>query len=199
MDIKAPFLPFDRVRQIADSFLDTHHVDRRIPVPIEQIIEFDFGISIIPIPGILKSYDVDASISSDLSTIYVDESIYLTRERRYRFSIAHELAHCVLHAEIFMQLRFDSIAEWKRIVSAIPERQYGFIEQQAYNFAGLVLVPSNRLKDEFDRADDEAAAAGIELRDLDERGRRSIEDSIGRAFNVSGEVIRRRLKRDGRW
>jgi Zn-dependent peptidase ImmA (M78 family) len=62
-------------------------------------------------PGLQTNFDTAAYITSDLTEIRVDQSVYETRENRYRFSLAHELAHKILHAEVFQQLSFSTIAE----------------------------------------------------------------------------------------
>ena len=51
-EIKAPILSYDDVRRRADEFLALHHPDRTIPVPIEEIVEFELGMDIVPTPGL---------------------------------------------------------------------------------------------------------------------------------------------------
>lgn len=199
MEIKAPYLPYDRLRPLADEFLGDYNVARKIPVPIEGIVEFGFGIEVIPVPGLMRLHEIDASISSDLSTIYVDEFIYLNRPTRYRFSLAHELAHCVLHKAVFAELAFDTIAQWKVAIASIPDDQRGFIEHQAYCFAGLILVPSDALTREYEKLEDAAAKAGILLKNPSGPERKMAKDQLAKIFHVSPEVIERRMIYDGRW
>jgi len=40
MGIDAPFLSYDRLQAEVDDFLQTYHSSKTIPVPIEEIIEF---------------------------------------------------------------------------------------------------------------------------------------------------------------
>ena len=110
MHIKAPYLPYDELRARADRFLNQHHRERSIPVPIEEIVEFEFGMDIISLPGLQDSYETVAFITKDMSEICVDEHVMYHRENRYRFSLAHELAHRVLHQDIFAQIEFGDIA-----------------------------------------------------------------------------------------
>ncbi len=199
MEIRAPYLPYEKLRPIADKFLADYHVTGSIPVPIDNIVEFGFGIQVIPLPGIMDAHDIDASISSDLSTIYVDEFIYLSRPNRYRFSVAHEIAHCVLHEDIFRSLTYSTLAEWKKAIRQIPEDQRGFIEHQAYCFAGLILVPSKQLTIAYETLEDAAAQAGILLKNPSSAERKMVKDHLGRHFHVSPEVIERRMTYDGHW
>ena len=194
--IEAPYLPYDKLRPVAADFLRQHHPSGTIPIPIEDIVEFGFQIEVIPIPGLLNSYEVDSSISNDLATIYVDEDVFKKSLHRYRFSLAHELSHRLIHAEIFRGISFRTVAEWKQVMVSIPEREYGFIESQAYSLAGLILVPPDHLAAAYGRADEEAAARGVSLRDMEAGPARIIAANIGRQFKVSSEVIRKRLGLD---
>jgi IrrE N-terminal-like domain len=196
--IRAPYLPYDKLRAVAGEFLATYHAARSIPVPIDAIIETRFKMDIVPTPG-LKEFDIEASISNDLSTIYVDEIVWKKYPSRYRFSVAHELAHRLIHADIFKQLKYESIGEWKQVMQSIPVDQYRYIELQAYGLGGLILVPGGELKAAFQKAEEEAAAAGFDLQSASSEARRIVESSIARDFCVSHEVIKRRLKFDELW
>ena len=197
--VVAPYLPHERLRAVADSFLKEHHPSGELPVPIEEIIEFDFGLDIVPMPGLKSEFDVDAFITSALSEIRVDGDIYSNRPNRYRFSLAHELAHLLIHQDVFKAMKFTTIREWKAAICSIPERQYFFIEQQAYTLAGLILVPKSPLVSLFQESAEKANAAGLDIQELDPKFRRSIESSIGRHFDVSADVVARRLKSEKLW
>ena len=67
------FIKDDEFRRRAHGFLEAYHPIGGIPVPIEEIIEFQFGIDIIPMPGFHYNYEVDAFISTDLTEIRVDQ------------------------------------------------------------------------------------------------------------------------------
>lgn len=54
MGIKAPFLNYDRLRQLAEAFIEKRHPSRGIPIPIEEIIDVGLHIDIVPIPGLTK-------------------------------------------------------------------------------------------------------------------------------------------------
>lgn len=168
MPVKAPYLPPDKLRSIAAAFLAEHHKEGTIPVPIEKIIEFRFQLDIVPVPGLQAEFDVDAFITSDLSEIRVDQFIQECRPARYRFSLAHELAHILIHQDVFKELKFSTIAEWKAVMQSIPEDEYGWIEWQAYCLGGLILVPETLLRDLFETKSEEASRAGIDLQDADD-------------------------------
>lgn len=51
--IEIPIISYEDIRNSADNFLKQYHPSREIPVPIEEIIEFQMGLDIVPIPGLL--------------------------------------------------------------------------------------------------------------------------------------------------
>jgi hypothetical protein len=91
-----PILSYRDLRRRAGDFLRTYHPAGTIPVPIEEIVEFRYRMDIIPVPGLQDAFEVDGFISSDLKAITVDASMQKHRQGRYRFTLAHELAHAVL-------------------------------------------------------------------------------------------------------
>lgn len=194
MSIKAPYLPYDSLKKHAEAFFDKYHPSRRGPVPIEHIVEIDFEIDIVPLPSLKDSIEVDAYISSDLLTIFVDKHIFERVENRYRFSLAHELAHVLIHAEVFQSLKFDSIGEWKSVMASIPEDQYSWLETQAYNLAGLMLVPLDHLEEEWEGVCSSAHEAGVEVREMNSDMLNSVHAHIGKQFGVSGQIIKKCLQ-----
>lgn len=77
--ISVPFVSYEYLRKVSEDFLVKHHPTGVIPVPVEEIIEFQFGLDIVPTPGLHEGFDVDAFITNDLTTIYVDDFVYKSR------------------------------------------------------------------------------------------------------------------------
>jgi hypothetical protein len=194
--IVAPFLPYETLRRSADQFLANYHKAGTLPVPIERIVEFDLGLDIVPVPGLLREFEVDAFITSDLTEIRVDREIQQCRENRYHFSLAHEVAHLFLHKEVFEQLAFSKIQEWKDVLASLPEDPRNWIEYQAYCWGGLALVPATPLRDCLNDCIAKAKAVGVEWEYLDDHARRPILSSIAKMFAVSMDVIKKRVKYD---
>jgi hypothetical protein len=199
MAIIAPYLPYEKLREVADTFFREHHPSGVLPIPIERIVEFEFQLDIVPVPGLLDDFDVDAFITADLTEIRVDRFIHEKRPTRYRFSLAHELAHVLIHQDIFEKLQFTSIKEWKAAMASIPEDQYAWIEWQAYALGGLLLVPANALKSLFEEKCKEASRAGADLQEIDIDARRIVESHMGKYFEVSADVIAKRMNKDKLW
>jgi Zn-dependent peptidase ImmA (M78 family) len=194
-----PILSYRDLRRRAGDFLRTHHPAGTIPVPIEEIVEFRYRMDIIPVPGLQDAFDVDGFISSDLKAITVDTSMQKHRPGRYRFTLAHELAHAVLHRRIFLANRFGRVEDWKRFQRDLDEADRGWLEYQAYAFAGLILVPTEPLLAEYQKALRVAGRAGLSLQSAGEVARPYIANWLARRFDVSSQVIEKRLNKDDLW
>ena len=189
-----PQLSYEQVREYAEAFLAKYHSSRQIPVPIEEVVEFQLGIDIVPLPGIEESFDVVGFTSSDLAEISVDEYVYKRQTRRYRFTLAHEVGHVILHADLFKKYTFRNTEEWKQFIKTLPEMEYRLLELQAYNFAGLVLVPGDALQHELKESVRRVKAQGVNQ--ANDFARDLVVDLVATRFEVSTDVVERRLNFD---
>ena len=191
--ITAPFKDHEDIKKAAQHFLKVYHPQNNYPVPIEEIIEFGLNINIIPMPGLHDVLDTDGFLSSNLKDISVDEYIFLHRAGRYRFTLAHEIAHFTLHKNLYRQNNFTKIIEWKKFIEDFPEKQYHWFEWQANEFAGLVLVSPALLRERFTYQLKKIKSLNVKECDV------IIEwviELLTRDFEVSSEVIRIRLTKD---
>ena len=193
-------LSYDALRRLAEGFLEEFHDERTLPVPIEEIVEFDFEIEIVPMEGILDDLEVDAFLTSDLKQIYVDAFVLKHRYRRFRFSLAHELAHHELHRPLYEGTRIRSVRAWQAVQDSISEDDYAWFEFQANSFAGLVLVPAPELADQYRAAVRAAQEAGLSDNTLkSEAGKSHVARWLADQFDVSELVIEKRMEKDGLW
>ncbi|MEM7452852.1 MAG: ImmA/IrrE family metallo-endopeptidase [Planctomycetota bacterium] len=103
-------------------------------------------------------------MSKDLTEIRVDQYVFNHVPPRYRFSIAHELSHVVLHSEFIQNADFQSVDEWKQYIeSGITEKEYSWLEWQADMLAGMMLVPLPELQSRFKEAVRRAESEGLEI------------------------------------
>lgn len=49
--LNPPFLSYEDLRRRAEDFLRTHHAAGTIPVPIEEIVQFRYALSLARSPG----------------------------------------------------------------------------------------------------------------------------------------------------
>lgn len=191
-------LSWDFIRDKADSFRRKYiNPPTLVPVPIEEIIEFDLKITPWPKNGLLQKIDIDGFLSNDLKYIFIDEDIYNDprQENRLRFTLAHEVGHFILHRNEIQACKFRSENDWIHFREEIQEEDLLWFEQQAYEFAGRLLVPVSLLKKEI-----ESNSNKIEKfrKFYNENGEELLIQAISRIicnkFGVSEKVISRRIK-----
>jgi hypothetical protein len=197
--IRVPRLSYEDLREAADRFLTEHGAANTVPVPIEEIVEFGLHINIIPLPGLHSGHEIDGFLSADLTEISVDLHVFENHQARYRFTLAHEAGHIVLHGDALKATAPASIPDWKEFVRQLPEPDREWLEWQAYGFAGLVLVPQRPLDAAYREAVQTAAEAGFDVERQLEIAKRYLTSSIGKLFDVSSAVIEKRLVSDGIW
>lgn len=198
--LNIPRYSHDQLAKKSHELLLKHNPDKDIPVPIESIVEFSFGIEIVPLPSLKAAYDIDSFLANDLSEIWVDQAVLESRSpNRYRFSLAHELAHVVLHKDVISEMKFSSVSEWVKVMQTIPELEWDWLEYQAYTLAGLLLVPSDGLNTKLKLAIEMARQQGARVIEAPDEAEPFICEWLGRQFQVSGQVIQKRLRKAGLW
>ena len=200
-DFIAPYLDHKIIDKKAKEFLDRYNPDSIIPTPIEEIVEFDLHLNIIPLPDLLTIYDVDAFTSRDLKAITVDEGQSIRYPNRYRFSLAHEVGHIVLHSELFKRAQYNSNKEYLSFYNTLLPEESDKLEYQANYFAGSILVPFELLKQIFSagitKLKEEAGYESSEQLMNSPEFLSYISTWIGRRFEVSKGTIIRRLRYSG--
>ena len=199
---KAPYNLKERIWQEADRLRATHPAGRSLPVKVLDLAEFDLGLDLVPADGLREQLDIEALLMGDLRSILVDRHAFMSPrlEYRLRFSVAHEIGHFILHRDIYGGLKHATAKEWFDYISAIPDVEYGWVEWQAYEFAGRLLVPPEPLKKAFETAIKSAKVAGYsDWLAADEAALDYIATRIAPKFGVSTEVIAKRLRAEKLW
>ena len=139
------FVRPERLEQIASELLTKFHPSLDLPVPIEQIVEFDFGLDIVPVENLYKEYGIEGWLANDMTTIHVDAYQYSNWLFKYRFTLSHELAHLLLHADLYSGKAFGTVEEWLKFQEGLDTALVDRYEWQARNLAGRILVPAEPL------------------------------------------------------
>lgn len=186
-NIRAQYLSKPAISKIAEDLLKSVGFNGKPPIDIEFIIERHLKLSILPVAQLKSYYGTDAYITSNF-IIAVDKAHYDSNSVRYRFSLAHELAHFVLHSAIYKNLNITDVSSHISTQNKIPDATLKLIEQQAYRFAGCLLLPdflfSAVINDKL--CDDKLNSMTItELSNTIE--------TISQDFNVSKDVVQRQL------
>jgi Zn-dependent peptidase ImmA (M78 family) len=194
--MKVKFLSFEQLKDAAKNVLSESKYKDKIPVDIEKIVEIEFKIEIIPIFNLEKSFHMPAFISKDLKTISIDEKVMEGFLSRYRFSLAHELAHHVLHGYLLSGFDFSSISQWKTCLEGIEEKEYSFMEYQANTFANAILVPHEQLEIRFNEAVSKIRRQGLDTKRYADECLDTIAFDLGKQFEVSQQTIQIRLEKE---
>lgn len=147
--IKVRFLSYDQIAESTLEILKKYGYESTLPIPIEHIIDNILRINIVPFPNLFTDFEINAFVSSDLKTIYVDEYLYTNLDRQYRFTHAHEFGHITLHKYIYSNINIRSLEDWRKFIRGVDTYEYRNLEIQANNFAGLLLVPQSLLETNF--------------------------------------------------
>lgn len=189
-------MPNLTIEQLAKEFLEQYNKDGEIPTPIEQIVELELGITIIPIKKLLRDHHIDAFLSHDCQTIYIDEDNYMSQANRARFTLAHEVGHILMHRSIIENIK--TIEEWKvHILGAGSGR--AIYETEANHFAGYVLVPTTNLLEAYKEAKNKVTKMFNEYKKIVPSNNEIIPyvaTHIAKLFGVSDQVVEIRLKKE---
>jgi hypothetical protein len=198
---KTPFISKEAIRHRADEFRSQVWPSGAIPVDVMDVVEFELGLEFRAVTSLRTDDDVDALLLGDWQTIMVDQGLFMDDRyaNRLRFSIAHELGHYVLHRDVFEQISYTTTEEWVTFMRDIPEKEYSFLEYHANEFAGRFMVPLEALKDQFEKALLLAEQNGVVLASLEDAHLAYIANGIARAFDLSSDVIERRLRAERLW
>lgn len=141
-------------------------------------------------------------MSNDLKTIYIDGKIYYDDRylNRLRFTLAHEVAHYILHEDIIKKSQFRTIEDWIRFREEMSEEDLNWFEQEAYEFAGKLLVPKERLITALEEQREKIETYKSQVsNENDERLIDAISKVICDKFRVSSTVIYKRIRNEKIW
>ena len=191
MKLNLPRLSYLNIGKRAEIFLTEYHSSLSLPIPVEEIAELKLDLRIIPVKRLRRDFDIDGCLDSTLTRIFIDFDLYTQQENRTRFTIAHEIGHLILHQEIFQKLNIKNENDLYHLIESMDNEEYSWMEYQAYSFAGHLLVPKIKLIEEIKNK----VAIGANENLTEEKLYPLIGDLI-KIFNVSGEVLLRRLQKE---
>lgn len=193
---KAPVIRYSEIRKQADRFRSLHWHGMALPINILEIVEFNLKLDIVPLKGLQRVGDVETFLFGNCKAIAVDEDKYMDDRQinRINFSVAHEVGHLVLHKDLYTQFDHHSEREWIDLVQKIPQEEYNWLEWQAHEFAGRLLVPVDELRKfllKFEKQIKTIKSLGLEISNLDVA--EHIAPNFNNKFRVSAQVIARRI------
>ena len=175
-----------------------------LPVDVFSVVELQLRLDVIPFDDLQAKYRIDAALTRDFTGIYVDAESYVYWERgpvwkqnRLRFTVAHEIGHWVLHRDYAAKVKFASFDQFARHFKGDDPTRY-WLEQEANEFAGRLLVPRERLCELFDQFAhqiDSIMPNWLQSEDL----RIKFAEQVAPKFGVHTQSILTRLDREGLW
>jgi Zn-dependent peptidase ImmA (M78 family) len=196
----------DPIWEQVEKFRNTYFSGSQASLPIDvfTVAELNLRLDIIPFDDLFAKYEMDAMILQNFSGIYVDAEAYqylengpVWKQKRLRFTFAHELGHLVLHKAEAEQHKFSNFnAFFRWLHEESPERYR--IEKEANEFAGRLLVPRARLQSDFDVFSQQVSQIIAQWRTLPDL-RRSFADKLSDKYGVNIPVIEIRLDRENIW
>lgn len=203
LSIVAPRLTKTAIQKAVDEFRATCKKRGSIlPVDVEDIVEFDLKLELRPVAGIMDACGTDALLLSDRKTIVVDlyEFEHNDLRDRLRFSIAHEIGHFILHADVYRGVSLSSVDQWIDFREGISEDTSEWLEWQANGFAGRLLVPEGELRKAFAASVQKLKGTPYEnMVPMPEPVVTTIARSICSEFGVSYKPVFSRIQRVGLW
>jgi uncharacterized protein DUF955 len=197
---KLGFVPYPDILDLAWQLLGEHGVQDTIPVDVELLIEQDLGVDIVPVPGLQRDFSVEGFTSSDFTTIHVDLDVLNNVEVRYRFTLAHEVGHLVMHREFLSQWSIADLEDWGAFMRSVDPGEYSTMEIQGYLFGGALLMPEPLLRPIWERQLPairslcaRAKASGFTVADYAQHAFEAAAPQIAPVFNVSREAVVKRL------
>lgn len=184
-----------QIEKEADEFLKTFHPSLSIPIPIEDIVEYGLGLTVVPHKGLFSKESIDAFLSSDLTELHIDEDHYTDQTTRGRFTIAHEIGHFIMHREFITVA--TSIDNWKQIILGEGSGR-DYLETEADSFAGCLLMPRKPLLEEFQTQKEKMEQFFSKTKmamPSDEQMIPYVANKIGLKFEVSSLAAQYRLER----
>lgn len=184
--------------QLAGISMGIHRIfDKKNPteVDIERTLEekYQINIDILPLD---EGRGVQAFLNLAEKTVYVDLGLSDLdyNEKRYRFTLAEELAHYHLHVGLFQNVK--TVEDYIKLYNSIPEEDSSVFELNAKALAGMILMPEDLfIKQLVQHRDSRLSVLGKEpgpeaMSLMVSEAQRELMDD----FNVSEDAVRHRLR-----
>lgn len=149
-----PRLTVARREQIAqEALIGTEACRQGARLDIERVLIEIKGFRILAFSNLRKDFDALGIAMASGKTIYIDSDLMdsdsQVDQRRYRFTLAEEWAHTLIHGDLFAAC--GSFEERISLNSELGEADAGMLEMQAKALAGALLMPKAYFRDWLSR------------------------------------------------
>ena len=141
-EVSIKYLTNDTLAKMAEDFLSQQNSLGKVPIPIEEIVEIKLGIRVVPIPELHRLHGFDSYlVLGEEPTIVIDHDRYEGMLERTRFTYAHELAHYLLHSDLYKAAKIKDEEDYIRFQNSLGKDSEKRLEIQAFVLASYLLVP----------------------------------------------------------
>ena len=133
---------FSDYKRIAHQFLSKHGIlGGSLPIDIDVLID-KAGITIHSIPAMFDDFGVKGAVLKKPGgyDIAIDETHYEKQEFYYRFTLAEELSHVLIHTQYVANC--SCLEDVQKFHSSLTDDEYKVMEQEARALASQLLLPS---------------------------------------------------------
>ena len=142
---------YAQLKEISEIFLEVNKFRKGIiPTDIEILIEKS-GIIIEAFDDLRKDFSVKGLVAKDVKDdgrikIFIDTRHYEEDAFEYKFTLAEELAHILLHMDFYIGI--SDVEDYIKKYKSIDDEDYRKYEQQARNLASFLLLPEKEFNKE---------------------------------------------------
>jgi Zn-dependent peptidase ImmA (M78 family) len=137
---------YELERIAADALRDAERCLKKRRVDIERLILEKFRIKIETFVDLRRRWDTYAFIDTTGAVIFIDADLMNEDrlEKKYRFTLAEELAHFLIHRHLFANCR--TVEDRLRIEDMLDERTRAYMESNAKALASAILMPKTTIE-----------------------------------------------------
>lgn len=163
----------------ADDCLQKYRVD------IEKLIENKYKLVIDIHYGLQQKFGVMAYMLTHGNRLFIDDKLIdePRLEKRYRFTLAEELAHFIIHRELYKEC--NDVDERIQMELSLTRQEQWFLETNAKALASAILIPKSLIERRVEQL--------ISDTGNDPHHTSSIINILSHDFDVNPTAIRRRL------
>ncbi|MFQ5881773.1 MAG: ImmA/IrrE family metallo-endopeptidase [Candidatus Methylomirabilales bacterium] len=180
------------LERIADRLLrERWQPEVVMPVDIDLLVEQEPGVVLDYRPGLEQAFGVVGAVvhypEGETFTIYIDQDVADHRPNFYRFTLAEEFAHLVLHRSVIQQAKTLEDAAWLH-----EWLRYKEIDRNAKRLAAALLMPPRHvLEDAAELYQGMVRHIGFEN---PAAVKKYLVDQLSRRYRVSREAMGHRLE-----
>jgi Zn-dependent peptidase ImmA (M78 family) len=132
---------YELERIAADALRDAKVCVKGRRVDIERLILEKFKLKIESFADLRRRWDAYAFIDTTAKVIFIDADLMNEDrfEKKYRFTLAEELAHFLIHRELFINCH--TAEDRMRIEDMLDEQTLLYMESNAKALASAILMP----------------------------------------------------------